>query len=466
MDSETIPRSLRDPSAAGEPSEKEKKERRARTPSPEPVQRAFSFPDDIADEEVFSTREIEADHTKEAEPSPDDPVRIPPLSSFSEFMRSQTSLAPVQEELSDDDDNEPAKQQPQQLPTQSTTQNKTRATPRGIRRIPETAELQRDSGFSSGSPHQSRRIQSDVHDDEMIRDSGVHLRESLEDMATPVRESRRSLSPRIPISPEERLSAQTPRNNNDAERLLRRSPLSGGPAVVGLGPETPRLHEPSPPPQTPEPEKLQVAKKRVAAPSSSTGAAPMAPAAPLAPANTGAAGAATGASAASPRSLSDSAHQVPRPADPTPRRVSSNTSVARLRTPEPVHAAVLRPDSPGSLRSPAGTPSPLQLRRMDKRASGDLRALSLSHSQRDLAAKAREHSAHEKQRPATPHSGAAIAALGGAALLTRSSPSPSPATATSAAARTSRNTTPVANEGRVRAKDMTDVYVSFSFFCF
>jgi hypothetical protein len=435
MDSETIPRAVRDGTAAAEPSTKKRKEQRERSPSPQPVQRAFSFPDDIADEEVFTTRDSEPDNKKQAETTADAPVRLPPISSFSEFMRSQTSLAPVEEELSDE---EPVKQQSPQSPT------------RRSRRIPEAPEVLRDSGISSGSPHPARRIRDDHA--EAIRDSGVHLRDSMEGM-TPVRESHRSLSPRIP---EERLRVQTP-HNDDADRRLRRSPLSGHRTGGVVGPETPRLYEPSPPPRTPEPEKLHVSKKRAtaAAPAAST------------PANkhTGAAAGLAAASVASLRSVSDSTPHPPRPADPTPRRVSSNTSVARLRTPEPP-AAALRPDSPGtlSLRSYTGTP-PLQLRRMDKRASGDLRSVSLS--QRDLAAKAREH---EKSGTGTSSSSSAAAAAGiaavGAAALGAAALLSSPLPATAAAANTS---TPVANEGRVRAKDMTDVYVcflSFSFFHF
>ncbi|EGX91781.1 involucrin repeat protein [Cordyceps militaris CM01] len=85
-----------------------------------------------------------------------------------------------------------------------------------------------------------------------------------------------------------------------------------------------------------------------------------------------------------------------------PRRSVSNTSLSRQRTPEPLK---LRPDSPGSIsgyRSTA-THTPPPLRRVDKRMSGDLRAL-------------------RQQNNSTP---------------------------------------PVANEARVRTKDMADVYDGF-----
>ncbi|PMB65881.1 hypothetical protein BM221_008079 [Beauveria bassiana] len=84
------------------------------------------------------------------------------------------------------------------------------------------------------------------------------------------------------------------------------------------------------------------------------------------------------------------------------RRSVSNTSLSRQRTPEPLK---LRPESPGSIlgqRSTA-TPTPPPLRRVDKRMSGDLRAL-------------------RQQNNSTP---------------------------------------PVANEARVRTKDMADVYDGF-----
>ncbi|KAF1736687.1 hypothetical protein CRV24_002296 [Beauveria bassiana] len=88
--------------------------------------------------------------------------------------------------------------------------------------------------------------------------------------------------------------------------------------------------------------------------------------------------------------------------DGVARRSVSNTSLSRQRTPEPLK---LRPESPGSIlgqRSTA-TPTPPPLRRVDKRMSGDLRAL-------------------RQQNNSTP---------------------------------------PVANEARVRTKDMADVYDGF-----
>lgn len=109
-----------------------------------------------------------------------------------------------------------------------------------------------------------------------------------------------------------------------------------------------------------------------------------------------------------------------------PRRCASNTSISRLRTPEHL---MIRPDSPGSNVShvsllsrssrdvPTSTPTP-PLRRVDKRMSGDLRSISQHGGSHSTSSLSKELA---KQQEKT-------------------------------------NSTPVANEGRVRAKDMTDVY--------
>ncbi len=89
----------------------------------------------------------------------------------------------------------------------------------------------------------------------------------------------------------------------------------------------------------------------------------------------------------------------------------SSPNINRLRTPDPKY----RPDSAGSNRS--GTPP---LRRTDRKVSGDLRSLS-QLSKPDLAKEA------------------GLATIAASAVNTAN---------------------PTANEGRVRAKDMADVYVS------
>jgi hypothetical protein len=103
--------------------------------------------------------------------------------------------------------------------------------------------------------------------------------------------------------------------------------------------------------------------------------------------------------------------QERRPSTPQSQRSASN--INRLRTPD-----INRPESVNSNRS-SGTPP---LRRSDRK-SGDLRSLS-QRSKPDLAKEAE------------------LAAL------------------TSAAAAAVNTVNPTANEGRVRAKDMADVYVS------
>ncbi|KAF9878995.1 hypothetical protein CkaCkLH20_03228 [Colletotrichum karsti] len=109
--------------------------------------------------------------------------------------------------------------------------------------------------------------------------------------------------------------------------------------------------------------------------------------------------------------------QSPAPVEPpVARRSISNSSLSRHRramgsaTPEPLK---FRPESPGISRPATATP-PLR-RRTDRRMSGDLRSLS-QRSHQDLT----------------------------------QDPTP-----------TSSSNTPVANEGRVRTKDMADVYDGF-----
>jgi len=395
QDSETIPKSVKD----GLPTGSSKKRREQREKSPEPVQRAFSFPDDIADEEAFTAKDVKKEdkHHTTRSIEHDQPVRgIPRVSSISDFMRSVSNLPPVQEELSDE---EPARHSGSShkhahlLGAAAVTAAVAAAsTPK--------RDSHRDSGFGSDSPHVSRQLPRHDHDHDLEghRDSGVHLRDSRD------------------------------WPDNDRDRVLKKSPLADtkGSAVRFGGPETPRtprLREPSPPPRTPEPEKLAVKKRTVGKQDTPV----------------------TGGASAH-RSISDNyshvsqshrSYQSPRSTDPTPRRVASNTSISRLRTPEPLG---LRPVSPASsLRSYTGTPP---LRRVDKRVSGDLRAVSLS--QQDLG-----HQNKETDVAGAALMGAGLVAAAGAAALLASNNN------------SDDKTTPVANEGRVRAKDMADVFVCF-----
>lgn len=223
----------------------------------------------------------------------------------------------------------------------------------------------------------------------------------------------------------------------------------GGVFGAIIGPDTPRLHGPSPPAQTPEPEKLMVGKKRT--PMASLRSSP-----------------------------TDKADQSTRTADPTARRVPSNTSATRLRTPD--LPATLRPDSPGSglrlqnnrsssigsSRSTGTSTPPPQLRRMDKRTSGDLRAVSLNQNpQQDLQSSSplpttatTSAAAAVAAASSSSSAGAAATAAVAAPATTASSTTASNPTSQQSRAPPAYNTTPVANEGRVRSKDMTDVYVS------
>ncbi|TAQ89567.1 hypothetical protein B7494_g2143 [Chlorociboria aeruginascens] len=108
------------------------------------------------------------------------------------------------------------------------------------------------------------------------------------------------------------------------------------------------------------------------------------------------------------------ARQASRESRPDSAQSQRSSNINRLRTPDPKY----RPDSVNSSRS-SGTPP---LRRSDRKISGDLRSLS-QRSKLDLAKEAE------------------------LASINISTPSV--------------NTYPTANEGRVRAKDMADVYDGF-----
>lgn len=246
------------------------------------------------------------------------------------------------------------------------------------------------------------------------RDSGVHLKE--------LADAPRQISP-TPSGPRSMDPFKTPETS---ERRLKRSPRSAKDLREQEGPtsKTPVLRGPSPQAPTPEPQKslrdyktpdnfrsryqdLGTPSLPAKKPSSPGPARPSALPRPS-----------TRSPASGRRSVSDNVSQsrlTPSP-DAAPRRVASNTGFTRHRTPEPPR---MRPDTPGSIRSLHSATPPL--RRAGRRISGDLRSISLS--QRDQA-----------EAP--------------------------PATDSNDEHRSAQSSTPVANEGRVRSKDMTDVYVS------
>ena len=303
-----------------------------------------------------------------------------------------------------------------------------------------TPEMNRDSGFAAESPNPTRRRSNLFSDEEAQRDSGVHTGDWIEGMPRAM--------PRTPEPPHDKRSRHSP---------------YGTPVLVRD--DTPVLRGPVGHAEaTPEPEKrLRRTQKSYGElggdASSSRGlAAPRRQAVE---------------SAAQDRSVSDGVamaahHQHQRQLDlqqgpsprAEPRRSASNTSLSRHRTPEPLR---LRPESPGITRATA-TPTP-PLRRVDKRMSGDLRALRQQSSSSNLAGGSRSST------PTTAHAAAALglgaAALGAAAAAAAASSSSasklrkdkSPSSSS-----TSPPPPPVANESRVRSstrdgdKDMADVF--------
>ncbi|KAI0136582.1 hypothetical protein BJ170DRAFT_589556 [Xylariales sp. AK1849] len=271
-----------------------------------------------------------------------------------------------------------------------------------------TPETNRDSGFITDSPHPTRRS---LFDDSEHRDSGVHMRDWPE--GTPKR--REGLSHFDETGA--RLSWESTDSNlhtpKTEERKLGKSPL---------GDETPRLSTPrrSLRDKTPEPEKRVESHSSDAKGSRSSKYQNL---------GAGTGPALTPTHAYGQRSISDDISREGSPrAGSQARRSASNSGISRLRTPEPLN---LRPESPGSLRSSSGTNTP-PLRRVDKRVSGDLRSLSQHggshtslHSNSNSNFISKDVAAEREQ------------------LAER---------------RAASTTTPVANEGRVRARDMTDVY--------
>ncbi|PKS10551.1 hypothetical protein jhhlp_002305 [Lomentospora prolificans] len=297
---------------------------------------------------------------------------------------------------------------------------------------PVTPDANRDSGFVADSPHDQRRIH--WSEEGPHRDSGVHLKDWSDTTRTISPEGSSSFSAR-----------DRPKSIEKVERQLRRSPVGYRDLHEHPLSRTPVLREPSPRQATPEPQKT----RRVSStptPDGNKGHSKIQPPLPYgkpeAPrSHTGASVAALGglgglarAVTASPatgqRSVSDNAarSRLSPSAEIAPRRVASNTSLTRHRTPEP-HK--FRPDTPGSIRSLHSATPPL--RRVDRRISGDLRSLS----QRSQVG---QTSQTGQSGPAEPSSN------------TRSLDHDQDQRSAQS------TTTPVANEGRVRSKDMTDVY--------
>lgn len=396
-----------------------------------PIQEPFSFREDVAEDEVNTPVEA-TDRSRGLNLNEDKPHNspsrsIPYMSSIPDLRRSLMSLPPVQEEEVEE---EQAKEHQHRM---------------------RTPQVNRDSGFISDAATPRRR--SHHYEDDSHRDSGVNLREWPE--STSPRTSRRDLEAhRATSGPDDEVhshhqetpkSEPRPTSSVATPEVTRISGSRGGLA------HTPKLKEPSPALTTPEPQKVTV-KKRTATKQLDREPEPAAR-------NVGAPLTVPSPAPSERRVVSDNSslyhNREPLRRSPVSsdlglaaRRSASNTSMSRLRTPEPLN---LRPDSPGSVRSLHSATPPLRRNRI----SGDLRAVSLSQrSVSELSAsspatptnKGKGDSDKKEAATAAAALGAGVAA-GAAALALASNTS-----------RASASTTPVANEGRVRSKDMADVY--------
>ncbi|KAI0486265.1 hypothetical protein F4859DRAFT_363036 [Xylaria cf. heliscus] len=297
-------------------------------------------------------------------------------------------------------------------------------------------EVNRDSGLVTDSPN--RRGHGLGHKDNAgQRDSGVHM---ILGPSEETANSQEGSTRTAPSPPGESTSSQTPQA---LERHSRRSLFDN---------ETPKLSTPIQGrawdrASTPEKPAEDEPVKRATTPLKPTGAAlhsrtPQPQPQPQ---------------KQTPRSVSDSVSvgmgsDTKRGTTPQPesagRRSVSNTSISRLRTPDPVR---YQPDSPGSpsirsvhsirsLRSAGANTPPLRSRRI----SSDLRSLSHS-SHRSSPVPSLPISTGDRDRDRDrdrDNSDVSISDRHAHGLH--------------------HNITPIANEGRVRAKDMTDVYVSRS----
>lgn len=305
-----------------------------------------------------------------------------------------------------------------------------------------TPDINRDSGFATDSPNQvwTRRF-----DDAQQRDSGVHMRDYRN--RSPGLHSSRGGSP----EPKRVSRSSVEDEGARLDGKPKRSPLAR--YERPLREDTPVL-EAQEPPITPEPQKPRSDGSRTRKyPNLGPGA--MAGGAALLAAQKSGAESPSLSSAEGQRSASESfagkllASTTPQPeAVSTQRRAVSNTRMSRAKTPEPLN---LRPDSPSLLRH-SGTP-PLRSRRT---RSGDLRTLGQSsdRSQSDLGVGAGASPSPVSGRTATP------AAAANTPVPASSSSSSDLRSATTHAAAQTPTANPVANEGRLRSKDMADVYVS------
>lgn len=318
-----------------------------------------------------------------------------------------------------------------------------------------TPDINRDSGFVTDSPNPAwtRRF-----NDNQQRDSGVHMHDNRD--RSPGLHSSRGVSPdpnRVSRSSVEDEGARL-------DDKPKRSPLTK--YERRLREDTPVL-EAQEPPVTPEPQKTRSDGSRThkypdlgpgATAAAAAAAATLAGGAALLNAQKPGTKSPSVSRAEDQRSVSDSfaaksleSTQPQSETAPRQRRAVSNTRISRAKTPEPLN---LQPDSPSLLRH-SGTP-PLRSRRT---RSGDLRTLSQSsnRSQSDLGSGVGAGPSPVSGRAPTP---AAAAAAAHTPVPASSSSSSDLRKATAPAAPQTSTANPVANEGRLRSKDMADVYVS------
>jgi hypothetical protein len=324
-----------------------------------------------------------------------------------------------------------------------------------------TPDTNRDSGVVTGSPVPPRLCQ--FEDAQQQRDSGVHMREPS------------GTCPRVVgtgvSSPQPPHSSHPPIEEEGSEDTSKRSSASATESETQrrFREATPKL-EAHDMPVTPEPRKNTSKSRKYPDLGPSPGKKTAAAALAVGGGGGGGGGVLGGAllaagttrsrtpspspsPAASQRSVSaDDIEELGSSALPKQRRAaSSNTGVSRSRTPEPL---AIRAESPSMLRH-SGTP-PLRSRRT---RSGDLRSLSqsgINRSASDLGA----------QASSSPASAVSAAAAKAPAHLpkTNTTPASSDLRRATTPAATAQGTTsaPTANEGRVRSKDMADVYVSYT----
>lgn len=231
-----------------------------------------------------------------------------------------------------------------------------------------TPEMNRDSGFAPESPNPQQR-RSLTFQDEAQRDSGVHTDDYRDaTVHTPDVSAERRLrrSPfATPVLREPETTIATPEPEKKKSRKATKdygdvAAMGGAAAAVGLAAKSAATRDKHADKDTPGRRSVSDSPYNYASPAASG---------PSRPSGSTAAAAVKG--------LDSSSSPSPR-AEPVARRSVSNTSLSRHRTPEPLR---LRPESPGIIRS---TPTP-PLRRIDKRMSGDLRALRQQRSSSSIS---------------------------------------------------------------------------------